>query len=230
MAKVEAICPDCKQKSACFRQLDQGELDFADKSKVQIRYKKGETIAKQGSFVTHVLYVKHGLVKVYREHNDETNLIYSIVPAGSLVGLTNIYILNTYEFSVASLTDSSICSIDRQVLEQLVTENGAFAGSVVKSLNRETRQLRNKLASLTHKPLEGRLADSLIYLEREVFQSRVFSHKLSRNDLAEFSGMSMMSAVRTMQEFIKRGYVAENEGRIELKNVEALKEISQRRS
>lgn len=226
MAKSEVLCPDCKQKSTCFRQLDEGQLQATNESKVQIRYKKGETIIKQGSFVTHVLYIREGLAKLYKEHNDGSSLIYSILPAGSLVGLSNLFTHETFGFSVAALTQATICSIDREVLEQLVHENGSFARSVIEALNHETKNLRSKLVSLTHKPLRGRLADTLIHLARDVFDSQEFPYKLSRNDLAEFSGMSMMSMVRTIQEFIKEGHIFEKEGKLQIANMEALERIS----
>jgi CRP/FNR family transcriptional regulator, polysaccharide utilization system transcription regulator len=227
MAEAQTLCPDCQYKSACFEQLNVEELRFADKSKVQIRYKKGETIIKQGSFVTHVLYVKQGLVKIYKEHSKEANLIYDILPSGTLVGLSNLYYSETFQFSVAALAESAICSIDREVLEKLITDNGAFARSVMESINTELQHLRNKMVSLTHKQTRGKLADSLLYLAENVFLTNTFSSKLSRNDLAEFSGMSMMSVVRTLQEFIKRGYLEEREGKINILDMEALEQISQ---
>lgn len=227
MAPIEVLCTDCEQKSSCFKQLELEELEFANNSKVQIHYKKGETIAKQGSFVTHVLYVKEGLVKVYKELEDNTNLIYSVLPQGSFVGLSNLYTRDTFQFSVAALTHSSICSIDRDVLEQLVRKNGSFANSIIETVNRETHHLRSKMLSLTHKPMKGRLSDTLIELSRDVFATTAFPCKLSRNDLAEFSGMSMMSVVRTMQDFIKNGYVQEQEGKIIILDMEALERMSQ---
>jgi CRP/FNR family transcriptional regulator len=227
MAETETVCPDCQYKSACFEQLNEEELIFASKSRVQVRYRKGETIAKQGAFVTHVLYVKHGLVKIYREHSKDANLIYDILPAGSLVGLSNLFYSKTFQFSVAALTDSAICSIDREVLEKLVMDNGAFARSVMESINNGLNHLQNKMVSLTQKQTKGKLADSLLYLSKKVFLSNVFTSKLTRNDLAEFSGMSMMSVVRTLQEFIRKGYLEESEGKIKLTDMKALEQISQ---
>lgn len=226
MPSKKALCTDCQQKSTCFSKLGQEELQSADENKVQIHYKKGETIAKQGSFVTHVLYVKEGLVKVYMELEEDNNIIYSILPRGSFVGLSNLYTSETLQYSVAALTDSSICSIDRAILERLVEENGSFAHSVLYAINQETHHLRQKMMSLTHKPLKGRLADTLLQLSVEIFDSKDFPYKLSRNDLAEFSGMSMMSVVRTMQEFIRSGYVQESQGRIRIMDKQALETIS----
>src|SRR6056297_376112 len=105
MARVQTNCLNCKVKSSCFAQLNDNELTLADESKVQVTYKKGETIAKQNSFITHLLYVKQGIVKVYRENTDDTNLIYRIVPEGTLIGLSALFYSETFQYSIAALSD-----------------------------------------------------------------------------------------------------------------------------
>ena len=227
MSKPEVLCSYCQHKSECFEQLNAEELLFANNSKVQLRYKKGETITKQGSFVTHVIYVRKGLVKVYKEHNRENNVIYDVLPAGSLIGLSNLYFSETFQYSIAALTDTAVCSIDRQVFERVIKDNGSFASSVLEAVNGEIHHLRNKMVSLTQKQLKGKLADTFIYLAENVFYSHIFTNKLSRNDLAEFSGMSMMSVVRTIQEFIRVGYLEEAHGKIKILDMNVLKKISQ---
>jgi len=68
-------CIECKNKSVCFKQLDEKELLLTNENKVQIRFKKGEIISKQGSFVTHIMYIKKGVAKVYKETDLDSNLI-----------------------------------------------------------------------------------------------------------------------------------------------------------
>ena len=226
MPAAESLCPGCKEKSSSFSRLKESELLQADKNKVQIRYRKGETIVKQGSFGNNILYVREGLVKVYKELEDDSDLIYGILPCGSLLGLSNLYSNNIFKYTAAAMTDSNICSVDKNIIERFIRDNGDFAMSIIELLNQETSMLRDKMVSLTHKHMKGRLSDTLIHLSKEIFNSTTFPYKLSRNDLAEFSGMSMMSVVRTMQEFLKSGYVREKDGKIEILEMDALESIS----
>jgi CRP-like cAMP-binding protein len=216
MSKVQTTCLYCEDKSSCFSQLNDNELTLTDESKVQVAYKKGETIAKQNSFVTHILYVKKGLVKVYRENEDDTNLIYRVLPEGSLVGLSALFYSNTFQYSIAALSDSKICAIDKKVVETIFKDNGNFSEIALQELNKEIHHLRAKMVSLTHKQTEGRLADSLLFLRDEVYQSSRFKLFLSRKELAEFSGMSTMSVVRTLKNFVKKGLVNEEAGYLEI--------------
>ncbi len=226
MARFQTNCLDCKDKSTCFAQLDANELTLADESKVQVSYKKGETIAKQNSFVTHILYVKRGVVKVYRENTDDTNIIYRILPGGSLIGLSALFYSETFQYSIAALSDTQICSIDKKVIENLFADNPNFSKKAFEELNKEIHHLRTKMVSLTHKQMEGRLADSLLFLRDHVYHSNNFKLFLSRKELAEFSGMSTMSVVRTIQKFIKKGIIKESSGNIEVIDSTGLEELS----
>ena len=226
MAKLPETCTDCDFKSSCFQQLNDEELFLTNESKVQVNYKKGETIAKQGAFVTHILYIKEGLVKAYRENEDNTNTIYNIFPKGSLIGLSALFQKEIFDYSVAALSNSRVCAIDRKVIQQIINDNNQFAVSVIKSLNEEISQLRNKMISLTLKQLHGRLADSILYLSDKVYQMDSFKLNLSRKDLAEYSGMSTMSVVRTMQKFIKEGIIEENKGVLSILNKSGLETLA----
>ena len=221
-------CFECDKKSLCFQQLNEDELKLTNDNKVQIRFKKGEIISKQGSFVTHVMYLKDGFAKVYKETDIDSNLILDIIPEGKLIGLTSLYNSdNIARFSVAALTDAIICSIDRKVIEKLIYKNNDFAKTVISSLNEEALQFYDKMASLTQKQMNGRVADALIYLSGSIFKSNQFEMILSRKDLADFTGMSTMSVVRTLKNLKKEGIIEDEKGKIDIKNFELLKKISQ---
>lgn len=221
-------CTECKDMSLCFRQLSDTELLLTTENKVQIPFKKGEIISKQGSFVTHIMYLKSGYAKVYKETNVDSNLILDIIPPGKLIGLTSLFNKdNIARFSVAALDNAVVCSIDRKTIEKLVYENNNFAKTVIESLNQESLQFYDKMASLAQKQMNGRVADALIYLSENIFMSSKFRMILSRKDLADFTGMSMMSVVRTLKEMTKEGIIEDNKGTIDIVSLDRLKQISQ---
>ncbi|MBU8892204.1 MAG: Crp/Fnr family transcriptional regulator [Bacteroidales bacterium] len=220
-------CSDCKEKSLCFKQLNADELILTNENKVHIQFKKGEIISKQGSFITHIMYLRTGYAKVYKETDINHNLILDIIPNGKLIGLTSLFNQNNIaRFSVAALENAVVCSIDRNTIEKLIHRNSQFAKSVIASLNEESLQFFDKMASLTQKQMNGRVADALLYLSETIFKSTNFKMILSRKDLAEFTGMSMMSVVRTLKEFKKEGIIEDEKGFIDIKKINTLKQIS----
>lgn len=220
-------CFDCKEKSVCFRQLNEDELVLTNENRVQIRFKKGEIISKQGSFVTHIMYLKSGYAKVYKETDLNNNMILDIIPSGKLIGLISLFNKdNIARFSVAALDDAEVCSIDRNTIEKLIHKNSEFARTVILSLNEESLQFYDKMASLTQKQMNGRVADALIYLSENIFNSLKFKMILTRKDLADFTGMSMMSVVRTLKELKEEKIIEDEKGYINIKKMDILRKIS----
>ncbi|MBC7125592.1 MAG: Crp/Fnr family transcriptional regulator [Bacteroidales bacterium] len=226
MVESKKSCLLCNNKSECFRQLSDSQLDFANSNRAEISYRKGEMIAKQGNFYTHILYLQSGMVKVYKELPDGSNLILSIFGVGSLIGLPFLFKNQILDYSVSALEDTTICSINRTTFEKLIQENGNFAAEVVNQLNQCTLYNYDRLVSLTHKQINGRFADTLLYLSRVVYKSNPFTLTLSRKDLAEYTGVSVMSVIRAIKEFKNDGVIDISGNRVEILNFSQLERIS----
>ena len=54
--------------------------------------------------------------------------------------------------------------------------------------------------NLTHKQMHGRIADTLIYLSKEIYKSSTFETPLNRQDIADMSAMTKESAIRILKE------------------------------
>ncbi|WP_462279776.1 Crp/Fnr family transcriptional regulator [Salinivirga cyanobacteriivorans] len=223
----QQLCFSCKNKADSFEKLIYEELQEISQHKVHLQFKKGETIAKQGAFITHILYLKKGMVKLYKEVDYRSNLIFSIHRTGKLLGMASLFGSEHFQYSIAALEDSFVCAIDRKVVEDLIARNGKFAAKVLESVNLDLQLCRDKMVSLTMKQLNGRLADTLLYLSYDVYNKDEFELSLSRKDLAEMSGMSTMSVVRTLQEFQKEGYIENENHNIKIIDKKALHDLSQ---
>lgn len=219
-------CLKCTDKSLCLNKLTEQELGSIDENKVVLKYKKGEIIAKQGAFVPQILYLQKGLVKVYKEINDNENLVLTIFPAGSLIGLPSLYSGSKMEYTVSALVDSVICSMDKQLFEDFIKHNGEFAASVIGSMNNCLIYNFAKLMSLTHKQMNGRLAEAILFLSDVIFRADEFEMSLSRKDIAEFTGMSVMSVVRGIKDFKESNLISDDNGVFKILNREKLSKIS----
>ena len=145
-----------------------------------------------------------------------------------MIGLNSLFNTdNIARFSVAALNEAVVCSIDRLTTESLIHKNSNFAATVIASLNHESQIIYDKMASLAQKQMHGKLADALLYLSEVIFKSNEFKLLLSRQELADFTGMSMMSVVRTLIELKKEKIIEDNKGIIKILDVKSLKQISQ---
>ncbi|MCD6091476.1 MAG: Crp/Fnr family transcriptional regulator [Bacteroidales bacterium] len=219
-------CISCKSDTNCFGALSDRDLKTIDKSKVAVTFKKGETIAKQGSFASGLIYIKKGMVKLYKEGPDNNNLILNIFGGDELVGISSIYGDNVFNYSIVAIEKSEIYLIELAVLKQLIQTNAKFATAVLQRSNRNTLRAYNQMYNLTHKQLNGRMASALIFLSKEVYQSNRFKLTLSRKDLADFTGMSTMGAIRVLNTFKTDKIISDEKGFIEILDDNAIKIIA----
>lgn len=218
-------CLFCESKSSCFKELTNDELEKAGKGKLEVKYKKGEIIAKQGTFATNIQFLKKGLVKLYLETDTGNNVNINFIPEGNLIGLPSLY-GNSFKYSVSAVTECIVCAIDINTFREMILTNGKFAEEVINTLNSCTQYTYDKLISLTQKQLNGRLADAFLHFSNNVFQSKKFKLEIPRKDLADFTGMSVMSVVRVLKELRKDGIIKEDNGSVEILDEEKLVQIS----
>ena len=221
-------CLNCTKSSKCFKQLIPSELEFINQNKTQIQYKKGENICKQGAFASYVLYISEGLVKLYLENPNQKNINIKILKTSEFIGLSSIYGENIYNYSAIALKDSTICLIEKESIRKLLINNGNFASEIIKWYCRNEKQLFNKIKSLGHKQMHGRLADTLLYLSDDNFDQEEIFSVLSRKDIADFSGISTESAVRLMTELKNDGIIQINGKHITILDRDKLVEISRK--
>jgi len=213
-------------EGACFDLLTDEEKKLVDDNMVEVHYKKGEIICKQGSFASKIIYLSEGLVKVYLEGSPK-NLVLTITPKNNMIGLPSIFEgNNTFLYSVSPYVDSWAKLIDINVFKQLLKQNAAFASKIIDILNENTAQAYGRFFCLTRKQLHGRMADILMCLSERIFKSLEYELPLSRSDLAELTGMSTESVIRLVKEFKDDNIIEVSGKNIHIIDPERLRKIS----
>jgi CRP/FNR family transcriptional regulator len=211
----------------CFKILTDDQFEKISKHRVRIKYNKKEIIAKQGSFATHIIFIKSGFLKLYIEsESDDKDLIINIFGPNQLIGLSSLFESNTYQYSISALVPSELCLFEVNDIKEMIGQNAEFALGILKRSHKSTIHAYNQMFNLTHKQLNGRIASAFLYLSRNVFYSPKFKMILSRSELANFTAMSTMSAVRTINELKRQGVITDQNGTIEIVDFDALERIS----
>jgi CRP/FNR family transcriptional regulator len=220
------ICKSCNEICDFKKYLEDVIITENQKAVIQVLYKKKETVVKQGSHSTHLIYVKSGLIKVFTERRNEKNIILKIVPPRNFIGTTQIYSDN-YNYTAIALKDSEVCLIPKDLIYSLMQKSNSFAQVVYKSNARYSSLMVNKISSLGTKQMHGRLADVILYLCNQEFkETNVFDY-ITRKDIAEMSGMSSESAIRLLTEFKNDGLIITDGKRLEINNLELLNRLSE---
>jgi CRP/FNR family transcriptional regulator len=210
-----------------FTVLKEKELDLIDQNKYTVAFKKGETIRKQGTFLSHVVSLNSGLAKLYLEGSGFSNAIIRIVKPTNFIGGPGIYFDKMHHYTVTALQDSTVCFIDTEVFKKIIDSNKAFAHEFMKDFSHNVISVYARLLSLTQKQAIGRMADTLQYLFDEIFESSRFAMLLTKQDLADLSGMSKESAIQVLRQFNKEGIIRMSRQEMELLDRDQLIRMSQ---
>jgi CRP/FNR family transcriptional regulator len=222
----ERHCIACEYKSPLFCFLTEQELELIEKTKISVRFNPGETIRKQGTFMSHVLSINEGMAKLYLEGTEHRNAIIRIVKPTNFIGGPGIFLDQRHHYTVAALTDTTVCFIDLGVFKELLDRNRPFAHAVLQDFSKNILSVYNRLLFLTQKQMPGRIADTLIYLADEVFESTTFPMYLSKQDISELSGMSKESATKTLRKFQQENIIRLSEDKLEILDPDKVRLIS----
>ena len=73
--------------------------------------------------------------------------------------------------------------------------------------------------------MPGRVADTLLYLKKDVSKTNPFTVPLTRQDLADMSNMTKKSLVRILQQFKSSGPIKTQGNTVEILDERGLQEI-----
>ncbi len=221
-------CELIKNGAICFNHLSSEEIDFVKKSKTLVQFRKGENLTKQGAFASYILFIIDGLVKLHVEGNPNKNFNLRILHSGDFVGISAVFNENIFSYSTIALSETTVFLIEKTAIEQLIKQNGEFAFGITKRYYIQNSNLYQIISNMMFKQMPGKLADALLYLSSDIFKDNNIFSKLSRKDIADFTGMSTESAVKLLKSFEKDNIIILSDKDIIIQNRKMLEEISKK--
>lgn len=219
-------CSIGTNKLECIDLLTKDEKLFLDSKTVDISYKKGEIICKQGSFATHIMIIREGLAKTYIEGVTD-NLILQLFPPVNIIGLSSLIEGHTtYQYSAQVYMESKISLIEINIVNQLIKSNPAFAAKIINTLAEQTLISNGRFYCLTMKQNYGRLADVILCLANRIYKTQKFPLQLTRKEFAELCGMSIESISRIITKFKADGLIKVTNDYIEICDYDRLNQVS----
>ncbi len=212
-------------KSPLFQLLNNEELELLNSTRVEVSFKKDEIIYKQGMPLTHLVILREGIGKIYIEGTKDRSMILCYTKAFEINGGIGVFVDQIHHSSLVASQDCETCFIDLNSFKEVLNTNKDFRDGYLHHYSEKTRQTYHQLAVLTQKNMEGRMAESILYLKNEIFKNGAIRN-VSKQDLADFTAMSKESAIRVIKDFKTEGYVEVEKQDIIVTNEEALKKVA----
>jgi len=218
----------CDIQAPCFQMLSPDEVELVRASKTQILFRKGDNLTKQGAFASYVLFIISGLARQYVEGDSNKNYNLRIIKPGEFVGLSAVFTKNTFNYSSVALTDCQVFLVEKDAIAKVVKQNGMFAFTMITRYCEQNANLFDTLRTVMYKQMNGRIAETLLYIDGFKTENPHIFQLLSRKDIADFAGISTESAVKLLKSFEKDGLIELNEKDIQVVNHNGLLEISKK--
>ena len=193
-----------------------------------VNFEKREVIFRQNTPVSHVMFVRSGFVKVYKEGYNKRAVILKIATAGEFLGMMSVYGGKMHEFSASSVQHAEIGFIDLGVADRIIKQNGNFAAKIIEALSRDGLFIFERIMNQTYKQLPGRMAAVILYFSDIIFKQQVFDFPLTRRELAELAGTTKESFIRTLAEF-KHDKIIDLEGaRVSINSMKIIRTLNEK--
>jgi CRP-like cAMP-binding protein len=216
----------CDIQAPCFQLLSKEEMEIIKSSKTQIAFRKGDNLTKQGAFIGYILFLVKGIVKQYIEGPDGKSFNLRLLRPGHFVGLSSMYAQNVYQYSSVAIHESQAILIDSKTMINIAQKNSLFAYNISKRFHMQNESFYEIMQKTMFKQMPGKLAETLLYLSSDFFESIDVFPMLTRKDLAEFAGMSTESTVKILKSFETDGIIELKDKQITITNKAKLQEIS----
>lgn len=189
-------CP-FKQLKNIFNDEDLSKIGV---NKTEINYQSGDIIIKQGSYVSQILFLKSGFVKIVIEGINKRNTILKLIGAGNFIALPVLGNPTVYPYSVVGVTDSKVCNIRKETIVEICQSNIAFNNYLLNWFSSDYTFLYHRISILSTRNNHGKLASALLYLTQKNFKDKNILEKISRKDLAELASISVESVNKILME------------------------------
>ncbi len=220
-------CDKCELKSLFFSSVNQMEISRLCNHKVEKFYSKGEVILKEKNNIEEFVYLKSGLVKLFRSASHGKEQIITIAKPFDFVSLLSVFSDTNYNYSVTALEDSVTCNMDLAEIKQLTATNGDFALNIIEKMSKVSDMIILESLEIRQKHLPGRVAYILLHFAEHIYEDNEFELPMSRKEVAEYIGMTTENVIRALSDFKKDKIIKIFGKTIEIIDKDKLRTISE---
>ncbi len=219
-------CEKCNQKAPLFSMLSEEELKILNDDRYSVLFHSGEIILKQGTKADYMISLIDGFARMYIEGYNERNLVLDFLVPWQLIGGPGAYSNGKHRYSVVAVQETVVCFLEVQNFKKVLAMNSDFAEKVLEYCSNNYLRTLDRMVGLSHKQMHGRIADALIYLTGKIYMSDSVGPEISRQDMADYTGMTKDSAIRILKEFERDEIINLVGRRIEVIDISRLQDIS----
>ncbi len=194
-------------------QLEPATKETLLKRSTIVTVPEGSTIFGPGKSPENMLFLLEGTVRVQQVSDTGHEIVLYRIHAGESCVLTTACLLAYEDYSAHGIAETTVtaAAVPRNMFDELVAQSKSFRDFVFAAFSRRITDLFLMIDEVAFQRLDVRLADKLLELSAAGNSVATTHQKLSVE-----LGTAREVISRQLQEFQRRGWIAQSRGRVNL--------------
>ena len=174
--------------------------------------------------------VRSGHVKIVRHSKTGKDVVLELLGPGEIFGGIAVIEKRPYPAAAQTTEPTVVLKIPAEPMIALAERHPALIKEMALVIGRRLRAAHDSVTSLAADPVEARLAAALLRLAKregkrdEKTGAVTLPLRLSRQSLADMTGTTVETAIRTISRWLKDGLLVDEGGQLVLTDLEGLSE------
>ena len=200
-----ADCARCEMREfVLFADLTLEELADIHQPILDFRAPAGKSLFEAGGAARHVYTLRRGLVKLQRWTPHGAPRIVGLMRPGDLVGIEAL-VEPVHRTEAVVLRDADLCRIPVDVIHRIQGRSAHLHRRLAERWHAAIEGSQRWLTDMNSGPAERRLAHLVLFVAPAPSMSAPL---FARDDMAAMLGLTAETVSRTLQQFVRSGWVA----------------------
>jgi len=191
-----------------------------------VTYKKGEVLFRDNHPIGHLMFLKSGLIKYFKEISHGRVSLFKIGGKGEFIGLMSASYGKTYRSSASAIEHSEVILTDLEIFREVIRENGNYALQIMQLMSADGFMMMERMINISMQQIPGRMAGILLFFANKIYNNNTFTLPLNRQELADLVSTTKETVSRTLTEFKNDRLIEIDDRNVKLTSVDLLNMLS----
>ncbi|MBN2061613.1 MAG: Crp/Fnr family transcriptional regulator [Deltaproteobacteria bacterium] len=191
----------------------------------------GLTLFREGDPAGQSYLVLKGRLKLSKLHEDGKEAIVRYINTGEITALVSAFHGKNYPVTAQAVGLSEVIVWDRESMLELMTAYPRLAINMLRVAVERLDDIQNRYLELNAERVEQRIAKALLRIMKQsgraIDEGILIDFRLSRQDLADYTGATLYTVSRTLSSWEQRGWIVSGRERIVVADPHALVAFSE---
>ncbi len=210
-----------------FKELNNEQLQKISDIALLKQVEKNEIIFSEGEEGIGFYIVASGMIKIYKSSISGKEQILHIFEKGEPFGEAAVFMNRPFPATAMAIKKGSVLFFHKKEFIDLAKKDPMFVLKMLAVLSVRLKQLASMVENISLKDVPGRLAEYLLYMNKEQNNNNIISLNISKSQLAAILGTISETLSRIFSKMSLEKILEVNGNNIRILDLQKLQELSE---